>query len=167
LKDEDNFAQTEEGEDDSGNPHTFQAIFMAPAGTKHAFQYLHPFLGLDGAVTKSRFRLQLLVIYGIDTNDEVLPIAWGLVPIENIEWWTWFLEAFKGCFPEADWEHYVFISDREKGISSSLNKVFPTAFQAHCCQHIADNIAVEYGNKCKPLFWACIKAKTKQAYRML
>jgi hypothetical protein len=48
---------------------------MAPAGTKHAFQYLRPFLGLDGAITKSQFRMQLLVICGIDANDEVLPIA--------------------------------------------------------------------------------------------
>jgi MULE transposase domain len=106
---------------------------MAPASTKHAFQYLRPFLGLDGAITKSRFRMQLLVICGIDANDEVLPIAWALVLIENTKWWTWVLEAFKGCFPKTDWGGYVFILDREKGIPTSLNKVFPKAFQAYCC----------------------------------
>jgi hypothetical protein len=75
---------------------------MALTSTKHAFQYLRPFLGLNGAITKSRFWMQLLVIYSIDANDEVLPVAWGLVPIENTQWWTWFLEAFKECFDDSN-----------------------------------------------------------------
>jgi hypothetical protein len=109
--------------------------------------------------------MQLLTICGIDASDEVLPVAWGLVPIENTKWWTWVLEALRGCFPDANWEDYVFISDREKGIPASLSTIFPEAFQAHCCQHIANNVAAEYGNKCKPLFWVCARAKTKQAFQ--
>jgi hypothetical protein len=163
--DQDNFAQTQQGEEDSENPGAFQAIFMAPAGTKHAFEHLRPFIRLDGAITKFKFRMQLLTICGIDASDEVLPVAWGLVPIENTKWWTWVLEGFRGCFPNANWEDYVFISDREKGIPASLTTIFPEAFQAHCCQHIADNVAAKYGNKCKPLFWVCARAKTKQAFQ--
>jgi transposase-like protein len=108
--------------------------------------------------------MQLLIACGIDANDEVLPLAWGLVPIENNKWWTWFLEAFDNAFERAKKYEYVFISDREKGLLLALNKVFPKAIQAHCCNHIADNLATTYGNKCKPLFWACARAKTKLAY---
>jgi len=48
---------------------------MAPAGTKHAFRYLRPFLGLDGAITKSQFQMQLLVICSINASDEVLLVV--------------------------------------------------------------------------------------------
>ena len=108
--------------------------------------------------------MQLLVICGINASDKVLLIAQALVLIKNTEWWTWVLEALKGCFPKTDQECYVFILDCEKGISLSLSKVFPKAFQAYCCQHIADNVRTKYGNKCRPLFQACARAKTKQAY---
>jgi hypothetical protein len=35
--------------------------------------------------------MMLLVECGIDANDNVVPIVWALVPIENETWWTWFL----------------------------------------------------------------------------
>jgi tryptophan 2,3-dioxygenase len=78
--DPDNYACFEMSE--SGN---FEAVFMAPAGTRNAFKFLRSLVGLDGAITKSRFRMQLLIACGINANDEVLPVAWGLVPIENTE----------------------------------------------------------------------------------
>ena len=65
---------------DSGH---FEAVFFMPSGLWSAQWYMRPFVGLDGAHTKSRFRMQLLIACGIDANDEVLPIAWALVPIEN------------------------------------------------------------------------------------
>jgi hypothetical protein len=44
------------------------------------------------------------------------------------------------------------MSDREKGISPALEKVYPLAFYGYCCQHIADNIQTKFGNACQPLF---------------
>ena len=57
------------------------------------------------------------------------------------------------------------MSDREKGIPRALNKVFPKADQAYCCQHITDNIQARYGIKCVPLFQRCTRAKTKARFK--
>jgi hypothetical protein len=29
----------------------------------------------------------LMIVCGINANDNVLPLLWALVPIENKEWW--------------------------------------------------------------------------------
>ena len=44
---------------------------------------MRTFFGVDGTQTTSRFRMTLLIVVGIDANDETLPLAWALVPIEN------------------------------------------------------------------------------------
>ena len=64
----------------------FQAAFFAPAGTRQGSQWIRTFLGVDGTHTSSRFRMILLIVVGIDANDETLPLAWALVPIENQAW---------------------------------------------------------------------------------
>jgi transposase-like protein len=61
-------------------------------------------------------------------------------------------------------EGFVFMSDREKGLPNALKAVFPNASPSYCCQHIADNLQAEYGVKCRPLFWKCARAKTKEAF---
>jgi transposase-like protein len=58
-----------------GENGNFEAVFIAPGGCIYAFRWLRPFVGLDGAITKSQFRMQLLIAVGIDANDEVLPLA--------------------------------------------------------------------------------------------
>jgi len=80
--DTDNFVVTSWSNSISGSS-KFQAIFIALVGTRNAQWYLRPFIGLDGAHTKSRYRMQLLVACGIDANDRALPLAWALVPIKN------------------------------------------------------------------------------------
>ena len=82
----------------------------------------------------------LLVACGIDSNGNVVPLAWGLVPIEDTQWWTWFLQYLHFCFPITRARNHVFISDREKGIAIAVPEVFPEVIHLYCCQHIADNI---------------------------
>ena len=67
-------------------------------------------IGIDGTYTGSRFQMTLLIAVGIDANDETLPVAWALVPIESEPWWTWFLKHFNQAF-HADVEGNVFMSD--------------------------------------------------------
>ena len=65
----------------------FTRCFVAPAATKMAMKLVQPLLFLDGCHTKSRYRMTLLTACTMDGNDKVLPIAWGLVPIENADNW--------------------------------------------------------------------------------
>jgi hypothetical protein len=69
---------------------TFQAVSFAPAVLRWAFrnECLRPFTAIDACHTKSKFCMMLMLCVGIDANDNVLPLAWALVPTENQEWWT-------------------------------------------------------------------------------
>ena len=75
----------------------------------------------------------LLIAYGIDSNRNIVPLAWGLVPIENTQWWTWFLQYLQFCFPIIRARNHIFISDREKGIAISVPEVFLKAIYLHYC----------------------------------
>jgi transposase-like protein len=108
--------------------------------------------------------MTLLIAVGIDANDETLLVAWALVPIESEPWWTWFLKHFNQAF-HADIDGNVFMSDREKGLPTALKKAMPEVTQAYCCQHIADNVQHCFGLKCRPLFWVCAWAKSKDQFQ--
>ena len=107
----------------------------------------------------------LLVACGINANDYVVPLAWALVPIENHNWWTWFLVYLRYCYPIFKEDNHIFISDREKGMVTAVTETFPAALHFHCCQHIADNLQQRYGNKVRPLFWIATRAKTSTTFK--
>lgn len=95
----------------------FQAAFFSSGGLCAAGPYIRPFITVDRTHTKSRYRIMLLIACKIDANDQVIPLAWALVPIEETSWWSWFLRYLKACYPKMDMDKHVFISDREKGIA--------------------------------------------------
>jgi hypothetical protein len=99
--------------------------------------------------------MMLMIVVGIDANDNAIPLAWALVPIESEEWWTWFCEFLKDTFDKLLDEGYVFISNRDKGLATTVHTVFLQGCAAHCCQHIVDNVQTDFGVKCWPLFWKC------------
>ena len=84
--------------------------------------------------------MMLIITVGIDTNDNILPLLQALVPIENKYWWTWFYKFLKYYFLYIDIRGTVIISDREKGLSSSVQAVFENITPAHCCQYITNNV---------------------------
>jgi hypothetical protein len=118
----------------------FQAAFFCPGGLRAAGLCIRPFTAIDGTYTKSRYRMMLLIAYGINVNDHVIPLAWALVPIKDTSWWNWFLRYLKACYPKMDIDNHTFISDREKGIAQAILEQFEHLIHLHCCQHIADNL---------------------------
>ena len=99
--------------DDSG---AFLAVAIAPAATRSASGRLRRFFAIDACHIKSQFPMMLLIICGIDANDNVLPLSWALVPTENEQWWKWFLTFISINFECMNEEDCIFISDRDKGI---------------------------------------------------
>jgi transposase-like protein len=110
--------------------------------------------------------MMLLIATGIDANDNALPLSWAIVPTENEKWWLWFCSFLKEEFDPMSEPSFVFMSDREKGISVAVSEEFPSAFHGKCCQHIADNIQQRYGMKCRPLFWKYAYAKTEAQFKV-
>ena len=78
-----------------------------------------PFIGLDGCHLKGRFDGQLLSATAKDGNDNIFLMAMAVVEQENKDSWTWFLEQFADDIGRPEELNLVFISDRQKVLSSS------------------------------------------------
>lgn len=133
-------------------------------GLRNAGRFVRSLVGINGTHTSSKFQMTLLVAMCIDANDETLPMAWALVPIESKAQWTWFLKHFQRAFA-ANVAGNIFISNREKGLPTALEKTMPNITQAYYCQHIADNVQHRFSLKCRPLFQACAQARSEEEFQ--
>jgi hypothetical protein len=51
---------------------------------------------------------------GIDGNDIIYPIAWGVTEVESTNSWKWFLTAFKNDLNIINTGPYTIMSDKQK-----------------------------------------------------
>ena len=63
----------------------FEAVCVAPAATVSASYRLRRFFAIDACHTKSQFPMMLMIVCGLDANNNVLLLSWALVPTENEE----------------------------------------------------------------------------------
>ena len=75
-----------------------------------------PLVGLDGCHLKGKFGGHILSAKARDGNDDIFPIALGVVEQENKDSWVWFLQTFAEDIGRPDELNLVFISDRQKVI---------------------------------------------------
>lgn len=73
-----------------------------------------PIFGIDGCFLKSGTKGQLLVAIGRDANNQIYPIAWACVQVEDTESWLWFIQKLKGDLNLRDGDGFTLISDRQK-----------------------------------------------------
>ena len=131
-------------------------------------------LGFDGAFMKGPFPGQLLTAVGIDPNNGIFPLAYGIVETESRESWTWFLQHLKDDLDLEDNSNFTFISDRQKvmhtlcfiltflnihtlcllkslfyyimkqGIIPAIAELFPVAEHRYCLMHIYENMKLRW-----------------------
>ena len=75
-----------------------------------------PLVGLDGCHLKGKFGGHILSATARDGNDNIFPVALGVVEQENKDSWVWFLQTFVEDIGRLDELNLVFISDRQKEI---------------------------------------------------
>ena len=68
---------------------------------------------------KGRFGGQLLFVTAKDGNDNIFPVVMAMVEQEYKDSWIWFLEQFADDIGKPEELNLVFISDRQKVLSSS------------------------------------------------
>ncbi|XP_020147897.1 uncharacterized protein [Aegilops tauschii subsp. strangulata] len=84
---------------------------------------------------------QILAATGQDGNNNVFPIAFGVVDKEDGPKWTWFLNQLRVCIGTSNqFGNYTIMSDRQKGLLKAINEVFPQSPQRYCLRHIYANI---------------------------
>ena len=68
---------------------TFQRIFYGLGGLKNGFlEGYKPIIGLDGYFLKSPFGGYLLTVLGRDANENMFPISFAVVEVENYSSWS-------------------------------------------------------------------------------
>jgi hypothetical protein len=74
--------------------------------------------GLDGCFVKLTTGQQILATTGRDGNNNIYPLAFGLVDKEDTASWCWFLTQLKIAIGgvEGKFGKYTIISDRQKVI---------------------------------------------------
>ena len=74
------------------------------------------FAGVDGCFIKLSIGQQILAATGRDGNNNIYPIAFGVVDKEDKDSWTWFLTQLKDALDgeSGKFGYYTIISDRQK-----------------------------------------------------
>ncbi|GJZ50767.1 calcium/proton exchanger [Tanacetum coccineum] len=73
-------------------------------------------IGLDGCFLKHTCRGELLTAMGRDANNQMYPIAWVVVRVENAKNWSWFLALLQDDIALNDSTCITIISDSHKQI---------------------------------------------------
>ncbi|WVY90140.1 hypothetical protein V8G54_035654 [Vigna mungo] len=93
----------------------FQRFYACSKACKDSFVCCRPIIGLDGCFLKSKYGGELLTAVGRDGNEQMLPIAYVVVEVENKDNWTWFLELLIEDLGGKDvCAGITFISDQQK-----------------------------------------------------
>jgi len=71
----------------------FRKFYVCFAGLKNGWlEGCRRVISLDGCFLKGICKGELLSVVGRDANNQIYPIAWAVVCVENKENWKWFLE---------------------------------------------------------------------------
>ncbi|XP_021774172.1 uncharacterized protein LOC110738111 [Chenopodium quinoa] len=157
------------GEATATEPPRFKGCFFSFATQLRGFlRGCRPFIGIDGAHLSGHFKGILLTVVGIDGNNEIFLIAYGVVGSESIDSWGYFLRNLRCLFEKEgcrrdDW---TFISDRMKGVDTAINETFPRATRRVCCQHLYMNCKAKgfSGSAFHKLFWIAADAYNEYVF---
>ena len=116
------------------NPHPgprFHGLFFCLNAPREGFlNGCRPFIGLDGCFIKLTTGAQILAATGRDANNNMYPIAFGIVGVEDTPSWSWFLTQLKyalGGTEEGKFGKYTIMSDRQK-VSDMLSLLLFTVY---------------------------------------
>lgn len=139
----------------------FLCAWIMPKCSENSVAYLRYFGTMDGAHCKARHQLVLLPVMTLDADEEILILAWALVPQEDQVNWLWFLRKIAPYLTSLQDPEAVIISDRLKGLAAEY---FPSATHSYCSKHLYDNLRVSYGEVVAKFFWGCAYAKMESAF---
>ncbi|GJU03902.1 (R)-mandelonitrile lyase-like protein [Tanacetum coccineum] len=97
-------------------------------------------IGLDGCFLKTICKGELLSVVGGDGNNQIYPIAWAVIDVENKENWSWFMKCLiddlgidvGACLTVISYHHKEWITDKacdvvKNGISECFNALIVEA----------------------------------------
>nr|GFB20905.1 transposase, MuDR, MULE transposase domain protein [Tanacetum cinerariifolium] len=118
---------------------------------------MRPLIIIDAAHLKGTYLGTNIVVVGMDSNNQIIPIATGVAQSDTNESWTWFLSKLKDCIREVS--NLTIISDRHYAITHACKNEFPNSFHGYCCRHLMMNCNMK-SDKLNGLYWKTYKAYT-------
>ncbi|KAI3720870.1 hypothetical protein L2E82_31868 [Cichorium intybus] len=124
-------------------------------------------IGLDGSFLKGQCKGEMLTAIGRDANNQVYPIAWAVVDIENKPNWKWFLELIEDDLGLDGGRGMCVISDQHKGLLEATKEILPFVEHRQCAKHIYANFRKVYsGVEFKNMFWAAAKSTVEGEFKL-
>ncbi|XP_074288923.1 uncharacterized protein LOC141614067 [Silene latifolia] len=146
----------------------FRRMYICFGALKKGFiRGCRPFISIDGCWLKGPYGGQLLVAVGRDGNNQMFPIAWAVVEIENTDSWTWFLVLLAEDLGTSNGAGYTIMSDQQKGLLKTVGDVWPHAEQRVCARHVYMNFREVFGggHEYKIHFWKIAKSTTLNEFK--
>ncbi|GJS70060.1 transposase, MuDR, MULE transposase domain protein [Tanacetum coccineum] len=120
----------------------FEMLFIALGASIRTFvNYLRPLLIIDAAHLKGQYKGTNLIAVGMDGNNQIVPIAFGICKGETGPCWSWWMSVLKECI--GDNPNLLFISDRHAAIALAVQNEFPLAYHVVCCRHLMMNLSLK------------------------
>ncbi|KAK8695064.1 hypothetical protein V6N13_072606 [Hibiscus sabdariffa] len=100
-------------------------IYVCFSALREGFKlYCRPVVGLDGCFLKGSFKGEILSAVGRDCNNQIFPIAWAVVEVENRETWAWFLNNLQHDLGLGDGDGCTLLSDMQKCYKATTQSEF-------------------------------------------
>ncbi|XP_060200259.1 uncharacterized protein LOC132628500 [Lycium barbarum] len=120
-------------------------------------------IGLDGCFLKGVSKGQMLVAVCKDGNNQMLPLAWAVVEVENTFTWRWFVNILRHDLKLGDGTGLTTLSDMQKGLDIAIKGLLPNAKQRMCAKHVLANFSKKWkGIEIRNCFWRCAKSTYEQ-----
>ncbi|XP_068635264.1 uncharacterized protein [Aristolochia californica] len=120
----------------------FKGLFVCFYACRFGFdEGCRPVIFLSGTSLKNRHQETLLSATSIDADNEMFPVAFGIVDTENEANWVWFLNELKQVV-KSD-RCLTFISNRHEEVIKAVPKVFQDSYHAFCMNHVCHCFKLE------------------------
>ena len=101
-------------ENDEGDDQ-FERLYVCIDACKRGFlDGCRPVVGLDGCHLRRPHKGVLLTALGIDPNNQLFPVIYAVVEIENKHTWRWFLTELKHDLQITNERKWIFMTDKQK-----------------------------------------------------
>ncbi|XP_028786662.1 uncharacterized protein LOC114742605 [Neltuma alba] len=120
----------------------FERLFIAYGCSIKGFvKGCRPIIYIDGCHLSGPDKGTLLSACAFDTDNELFPLAYGIVSGETNDEWTWYLQNLKEITRSAQ---VTIVLDQSNAIIGAVMIVFDGDRHAFCYRHVKENYSAQY-----------------------